>query len=155
MYHLSRFMQYSIPIVCFNGKYGEITATNHIRTFMPPLLRATLRRAAASCVHPLPMSRRRLHLLFATHLPRQVVVMPCAAPPSHIHQLALPRTAVVIAPLSTPQPSPASCERRRQTQRKASAAEVDSGCRAGVKRSSLHLQRSCRHAVLAERSSME
>ncbi len=45
-----------------------------------------------------------------------------------------------VAPTST---SPSS-ERRRSTQRKAPAAEADSGRRAGVKRLSLHLQRPCR-----------
>jgi hypothetical protein len=43
-----------------------------------------------------------------------------------------------LPPLSMPRP------RRRSTQRKAPAAEADSGRRVGVKRSSLHLQLSCR-----------
>ena len=43
------------------------------------------------------MPRRRLHLPFASRSPRLVVVLPLAATPPYIHQLALPRAAVVVA----------------------------------------------------------
>jgi hypothetical protein len=43
------------------------------------------------------MSRRQLYLPFASRLPQLVVVLPLAAPPPYIRQLALPRAAVINA----------------------------------------------------------
>jgi len=134
----------STPPLCSH----RLVAVSHLTTVPPPASAShTLVHAAAS---RLLMAAASCHAGDSTS--RSPLARPNWLTCCLLRHLLLTSTSLLsfaphssLPPLSMPRPSPASNDWRRSTQRKAPAAEAGSGRRVGVKRSSLHLQLSCRH----------